>query len=128
MEIQFVHATPSGKIAIVGVLVTVNVKGKDNSEFQKILDNASDEIDVPIAPFHTKIKPGKLLPGNKKTFYTYSGSLTTPPCTEGVDWYVLRNPLEVSAAQITAFQNLYYFGNMRVIQALNGRIVEKNFK
>jgi len=122
MEIQFFHATPSGKLAIVGVLVTINVKGKDNPEFQKILDIANG-----VGSLSSTIKPAKLLPSNKKSFYTYAGSFTTPPCTEGVDWYVLRYPLEVSATQVTAFQQLY-FGNVRTTQDLNGRTVEKNFK
>jgi carbonic anhydrase len=124
MEIQFVHTTPSGKLAIVGVLVTVNAKGKDNSEFQEILDLAYD-----VASKNSYIKPSKLLPGKKSNFYTYAGSLTAPPCTEGVDWYVLRYPLEISAAQITAFEGLYA-GNVRDTQNLKRRIVivEKNFK
>ncbi|MCX7097616.1 MAG: carbonic anhydrase family protein [Methylococcales bacterium] len=125
MEIQFRHTTASGKQAIIGVLVTENYQGKDNSTLQKILDNAYGQIDIPITPSNTTINPSKLLPDNK-TFYTYAGSLTAPPCTEGIDWYVLRNPLKVSAAQITAFQNLY-FGNVRTGQALNGRKVDKNF-
>jgi carbonic anhydrase len=127
MEIQFEHSTPSGKLATVGVLVTQNSKGKDNSELQKILDNASHQTDVTVTPSNTNIKPFKLLPSNKKSIYTYAGSLTIPPCTGGVDWYVLRYPLEVSAAQITAFQTLYR-DNFRVTQPLSGRVVEKNFK
>lgn len=124
MEIQFVHTTPSGKLAIVGVLVTVNAKGKDNSEFQEILDLAYD-----VASKNSYINPSKLLPRKKSNFYTYAGSLTAPPCTEGVDWYVLRYPLEISAAQITAFEGLYA-GNIRDTQNVKRRIVivEKNFK
>jgi len=129
MEIQFEHRTPSGKLAIVGVLVTQNSKGKDNSELQKILLHAPylSGVTVPPSYTNTSIKPFKLLPSNKKSIYTYAGSLTIPPCTGGVDWYVLRYPLEVSAAQITAFQTLYR-ANFRITQPLNGRIVEKNFK
>jgi len=127
MEIQFEYSTPSGKLAIVGVLVTENYKGKDNSELQKILKNAPHQTDVTVTPSNTNIKPSKLLPSNKKSIYTYAGSRTIPPCTEGVDWYVLRNPLEVSAAQISYFQTLYR-DNSRLTQPLNGRIVEKNFK
>ena len=127
MEIQFEYSTPSGKLAIVGVLVTENYKGKDNSELQKILKNAPHQTDVTVTPSNTNIKPSKLLPSNKKSIYTYAGSRTIPPCTEGVDWYVLRNPLEVSAIQITKFQT-YYRTNFRSTQPLNGRVVEKNFK
>jgi carbonic anhydrase len=70
MEIQFEHRTPSGKLAIVGVLVNQNSKGKDNSELQKILDNASHQNDVTVTPSNTNIKPFKLLPSNKKSIYT----------------------------------------------------------
>lgn len=122
MEIQFIHTTPSGKLAVVSVLVNQNTKNKNNSEIQKILDLAYGK-----APSNYKINLSKLLPGKKNKFYTYAGSLTTPPCTEGVDWYVLRYPLKISADQITQFQDLY-LNNIRLTQNLENRIVEKNFK
>lgn len=94
--------------------------GKANTEFQKVLDNAP--INPGDANPKTAINLNALLPASKK-FYTYAGSLTTPPCTEGVDWYVLRTPIVVSSAQITQFKTLYS-GNARVAQNLNGRLVE----
>ena len=54
--------------------------------------------------------------------YAYDGSLTTPPCTEGVKWYVLSKPVGLSAGQLQAFRVLYK-GNFRPVQPLNGRVL-----
>ena len=62
-----------------------------------------------------------LLPDNR-TYYRYDGSLTTPPCSEGVKWFVLETPVELSAAQIAAFRSVLS-GNSRPVQALNGRAI-----
>ena len=67
--------------------------------------------------------PRALLPADK-TFFTYAGSLTTPPCTEGITWYVLKAPIEMSAAQIAAFTKLEHLGHTnRPLQNLGGRAV-----
>ncbi|WP_019864413.1 carbonic anhydrase [Methylovulum miyakonense] len=118
LEVHFVHSAPSGRLAVVGVFFKV---GKENLEFQKILDNAP----LVVGEFKSDsevIDPYNLLPSSR-LFYTYAGSLTTPPCTEGVDWYVLRRPITVSKAQIAQFEALYS-GNARAVEQLNGRVVE----
>ncbi|KAB1979815.1 carbonic anhydrase family protein, partial [Haemophilus parainfluenzae] len=56
-------------------------------------------------------------------YYSYSGSLTTPPCSEGVTWIVLAEPIHISPSQVEAFANLYQM-NARPIQATNGRQIE----
>ena len=61
-----------------------------------------------------------LMPRSVKTYYHYLGSLTTPPLTENVEWYVLDEPVELSADDITAFR-MRYSHNARVVQQLNGR-------
>jgi carbonic anhydrase len=61
----------------------------------------------------------ELLPG-AQGYYTFAGSLTTPPCSEGVTWYVLKQPVSVSAEQIAAFAKIYPM-NARPIQTTNGR-------
>ncbi len=67
------------------------------------------------------------LPPNDKSYYHYVGSLTTPPCTEGVNWNILRTPIEVSQEQIAKFTTIYS-GNARPVQPLNQRVIEvKNF-
>jgi carbonic anhydrase len=65
-----------------------------------------------------------LLPSNHN-YYTFDGSLTTPPCTEGVSWYVLETPVSFSKAQIEKFASIYP-GNARPIQPLNNRVVQKS--
>jgi carbonic anhydrase len=117
-EIHFVHSTPDGKLAVVGVIVDVSATAKKNVEFQKILDVAPSTLTETPALI---ADPTKLLSSITK-FYLYSGSLTTPPCTEGVNWYVLKTPIQITPAQLTAFEDLYH-DNARPVQALNGRQV-----
>lgn len=118
LEIHFVHATPDGKLAVIGVMAQ---EGKANSEFQKILDHAPNSVsDLNLV--NITMNPAKLLPGFKNSFYLYAGSLTTPPCTEGVNWYVLKNPIELSKTQIEDFEK-FYPDNARHAQDLHGRRV-----
>jgi carbonic anhydrase len=63
-----------------------------------------------------------VLPADR-AYYKFMGSLTTPPCSDGVRWQVLKQPVELSKKQIAAFQKLYKM-NARPVQALNGRLVE----
>ncbi|MGR9051634.1 MAG: carbonic anhydrase [Gammaproteobacteria bacterium] len=117
MEIHFVNGTEDGRIAVVGVFVKA---GDFNPAFQAILDQA------PALPGQTvettlSLRPGQLLPHHTKHFYTYAGSLTTPPCSEGVQWFVMTEALEVSEDQIDAFVTKFYRGNARSEQKLNGR-------
>ncbi|MGH9781806.1 MAG: carbonic anhydrase family protein, partial [Candidatus Acidiferrales bacterium] len=70
------------------------------------------------------INPAGLLPRNT-AYYTYMGSQTAPPCTEGVTWFVLKAPMDISAEEINAFANLYPH-DARPVQPLNGRVVEES--
>ena len=63
-----------------------------------------------------------LLPGDK-TFWRFSGSLTTPPCSEGVTWIVMKHPLTLSETQLKKFNNTMHHDNNRPAQPLNGRVV-----
>ncbi|MGH8727121.1 MAG: carbonic anhydrase family protein [Burkholderiales bacterium] len=65
-----------------------------------------------------------LLPADR-SYYTFESSLTTPPCTEGVKWFVLKHPLELSAAQLARFARLYRH-NERPLQPLNGRLISES--
>ncbi len=64
----------------------------------------------------------ELLPAQRDSYYHYTGSLTTPPYTEGVNWYVMTAPIEVSSEQIENFRQIYQV-NARPIQPLNGRVI-----
>ena len=70
-----------------------------------------------------EVNPTGLLPRDT-SYYTYSGSLTAPPCTEGVTWFVLKSSMEISAKAISAFAALYPH-DVRPPQPLNGRIVKE---
>jgi carbonic anhydrase len=72
-----------------------------------------------MAPANVSIDAAALLPP-QRSYYTFSGSLTTPPCTEGVTWFVLKTPVEVAPAQIDAFGAVYPM-NARPVQPLHGR-------
>jgi carbonic anhydrase len=63
-----------------------------------------------------------LLPA-ERGYYTFIGSLTTPPCSEGVTWFVLKTPAQVSRREVAVFARLFP-NNTRPIQPLNGRLVE----
>jgi carbonic anhydrase len=70
------------------------------------------------------LNPADMLPSSFG-YYMYMGSVTAPPCTEGVRWIVLKTPVEVSAAQIDAFARLYP-DDVRPVQPLNGRVVQES--
>jgi carbonic anhydrase len=117
MEIHFVNGTADGRMAVVGVMVKV---GNFNSAFQEILEQAPSQVGQTANP-NLLIRPDQLLPIHTQHFYTYTGSLTTPPCNEGVQWFILQEVLEVSKKQIEVFNNKFYHGNARSEQKLNGR-------
>ncbi|SMF32196.1 carbonic anhydrase [Pseudobacteriovorax antillogorgiicola] len=103
MEIQLRHENKQGKKAFIGVLVT---EGKHNSELDKVFQYLPKSRHQPIAPTDEKIDVINFLPKSLKSFH-YFGSLTHPPCTEGVNWNVLNNPIEMSKEQIRSFRAKY---------------------
>ncbi len=117
MEAHFVHGTASGSLGVIGVLMTV---GKPNSVFAEIAATmpTSAGTSVTAGP---GIDPSGLLP-SRRGYYRYSGSLTTPPCSETVDWMLLADPIEVAEADIDAFAKLYPM-NARPAQKLDRRFV-----
>ncbi len=97
-EAHFVHQTAEGDFAVVGVLYKIGKENKDLNAILKDAPSTEQKIDI-----NKKFKLSTLLPKTKE-FYSYSGSLTTPPCTEGVKWIVMKEVLEVSKKQIEMFQ------------------------
>jgi carbonic anhydrase len=121
MEAHLMHQASDGEVAGVTVFLEA---GAPNATVQQIWQHMpkseSKEEDVP----GVHIDPAGLLP-RELGYYTYMGSLTAPPCTEGVRWFVLRNPVEVSAEQIEAFAKLYPH-DARPVQPLDGRLVRES--
>jgi len=111
IEGHFVHAAQDGRLAVVGVFYT---EGEENAAFGAVLGSVAGS-----EGFAAKL--AELLP-IARSYYHYNGSLTTPPLTENVEWYVFIEPVELSAAQIEAFRS-YYARNNRDAQPLNGRSV-----
>jgi len=118
MELHLVNQdSVSGNLAVVGVFLQ---EGTANAELAKVFDNlpATKGQEVVLS---SNINLPDLLPTNQK-YYQYIGSLTTPPCSQGVNWFVMKTPLEISSGQINAFAQLY--GNdARPVQPLNNRMV-----
>ena len=86
-----VTADPSGELAVIGILLK---EGAENPAYQPLLDNLPGE-ESPAVNTGVTINAADLLPAEQTT-YRYSGSLTTPPCTEGVRWLVMTMPVELS--------------------------------
>ncbi len=121
MVAHLVHQDKGGRLAVVAVLITV---GAGNPFIQTLWNNLpieqSRELDLPAV----RIDVGQLLP-KIRSYYTYIGSLTTPPCTEGVQWIVLKVPVQVSRAQLGVFAKVHD-RNARPIQAANGRLIKES--
>ncbi|MFH1523468.1 MAG: carbonic anhydrase family protein [Chloroflexota bacterium] len=114
-EMHLVHKSADGSLAVVGVLINV---GADNPAFKTTWDNLPTEIG-PVQQLSVELNAADMLPVVQET-YSYSGSLTTPPCTEGVKWNVMVEPIEISEAQLATFTHIFE-GNNRPVQPLDGR-------
>jgi len=111
LEMHMVHQNADGKLAVVGVLY---LEGENSPLLDNILGSVGRD---------TRINPNDLLPENTQKYYHWKGSLTTPPCSEDVEWYLMKNVQSASANQIDTFRK-YYSDNFRPTQPLNGRKVE----
>jgi carbonic anhydrase len=120
MVAHIVHKNAKGELAVVAVLIR---KGKANEFLKSIFDNfpAKGSAETDVAG--KTVNVGNLLPQHHG-YYTFDGSLTTPPCSENVRWLVLKTPVEASEAQLKQFQARYSHNN-RPTQPLNGRVIEE---
>jgi len=119
MEAHLVHKTADGKIAVIGLMVK---EGKENQVFKAIWGDLPAEVDT--ISKQIKINVNQLLPA-KLNYYHYEGSLTTPPCTEGVQWFVLKMPVEASKEQLAKIASIMPNHNARPVLPLNGRIIKE---
>jgi carbonic anhydrase len=118
MEMHLVHKSEDGQVAVVGVMIRA---GAENLAFAPIWDRLPTPANKERRATAT-IDAASLLPKDHG-HYRYLGSFTTPPCTEGVLWLVLRTPVELSRAQIDQFRAVIE-GNNRPVQPRNQRAIE----
>lgn len=117
LGVHFVHKNAQGEFAVFGVFVK---EGKENAILKSIFDNMPLVIGGKVKIENFAIN--RILP-DSWGYYHLVGSLTTPPCTEGVVWKIFKEPIEVSAEQINQFRKIYQ-ANARPVQPLNGRIIK----
>ncbi|MDA3872435.1 MAG: carbonic anhydrase [Kiritimatiellae bacterium] len=121
MEIHFVHADSRGRLAVVGLLIE---DGAENEFLADLLPHIpGNKHSQSLLP--TLVDATSLLPEDK-SYFRYNGSLTTPPCTEGVRWIVLKTPVAAFINQINAFAQALQLPNNRPLQPINARPVLGN--
>ncbi len=118
LELHLVHADANGHLAVVSVLLE---EGSANPLVETLWARAPKTAGPEKHDDTLQINAADLLPANHG-YFTFAGSLTTPPCTEGVSWFVLKTPLTISKKQVATFAEIYPYDE-RPTQSLNGRTV-----
>lgn len=121
MVVHLVHKDLDGRLAVLAVLLE---RGQAHPVMQTLWNNLPLEKHSDYSPEGVAIDLNQLLPENR-SYYTYMGSLTTPPCSEGVMWMVMKQPAQVSAEQIAIFSRLYPM-NARPVQSIRGRLIKES--
>lgn len=119
MEMHLVHAADDGALLVVGLMIK---EGTANNMIQLVWNSiplTENKEEQRLATINVK----DVLPAIQG-YYNYIGSLTTPPCAMGLNWFVMKEPLYLSAAQISAFRNMYDH-NYRPVQPLNNRTIHE---
>lgn len=120
LEAHLVHADAQGNLAVIAVLFR---EGKANPALETLWQSMPhDEGETRELP--TPVSANGILP-RSKDYYRFDGSLTTPPCTEGVEWLVMKSPMSASTEQIHQFTRTLHHPNNRPVQPLNARLVLK---
>jgi carbonic anhydrase len=114
LEVHFVHRNSDGQLTVVGILFE---EGRANPGLQQMIDHATADG----SDNEATIDPRAFLPA-RRAYYRYEGSLTTPPCSEVVNWVVMERPVTASTAQIAAVAAIYP-GNARPLQPLGRRFI-----
>lgn len=123
MVVHLVHRDEQGRLAVVAVPLERGRDYKPQPVVQVVWANLPLEKGEALQA-QAPLDPGQLLPA-ERGYYTYMGSLTTPPCSEGVLWMVMRQPVPLTAQQIGIFARLYPM-NARPLQAGSGRIIKES--
>ncbi|MTV41844.1 carbonic anhydrase [Duganella radicis] len=120
MVVHLVHKDGEGRLAMLALLLE---RGKQQPVIQTVWNNLPLEKYDTAAP-STVLDPMDLLPG-RRDYYTFMGSMTTPPCQEGVLWIVMKEPVQASPQQMALFSRLYPL-NARPVQPSSGRIIKES--
>ena len=121
MVVHLVHKSKEGELAVIGVLLE---KDKGNTLVQTVWNNIPKKEGKENTVKGITVNAADFLPGNR-SYYNYSGSLTTPPCTEGVNWFVLKTSVTVSETQVAKFKSIFK-KSVRPVQPRNGRTVKES--
>ncbi|MGM0512081.1 MAG: carbonic anhydrase, partial [Pseudomonadota bacterium] len=118
LEAHFVYKDKDGALAVLALMFQPGKANPQLAQAWQQMPAAVDQTAVLNKPLDIKA----LLP-KQFNFYRFSGSLTTPPCSEGVSWLVLDQPVSASAEQISQFHSVVHHNNNRPVQPLNGRVI-----
>ena len=121
LSLHLVHKDAQGRLAVVALLFD---KGQANPVLQKVWNNLPLERNEEAAA-RVPLELNELLPADRR-YFTFMGSLTTPPCSEGVQWIVMRQPVTLTAEQIDIFARIYPMNARPVQQASGRRIMQSN--
>ncbi len=120
LEAHFVNVDKDGEIAVVALMFQEGAKNSVlENIWQKMPSKEGEKNSLELKNIANALLP------NDKSYYRFNGSLTTPPCSEGVRWYVLKTPVTASKEQIAKFHNVMGVDNNRPIQPINARIIAK---
>ncbi len=118
LEAQFYHVDSKGAVTIVAVMFK---EGKSNPVIDKLFGALTPTVAAPVE-LKTRLVASELMPTSQE-YFRYSGSLTTPPCTEGVRWVIMKNPLSIAKEQVEKINKALKTANNRPPQPLNGRTI-----
>jgi carbonic anhydrase len=118
LEVHFVHADDNGRLSVIGVMFEY---GDENTTLAKLWQKMPTKIGEK-QPLHELLNSSDLLPVNAD-YYRFNGSLTTPPCSEGVRWFVMKDAVTASKDQIEKFAKTMGGANNRPVQATNARVI-----
>jgi carbonic anhydrase len=118
MEAHLVHADKDGNLAVVALMFDEGAENKALAKIWPLIPDKAGEKTALRPPFDV----AQLLPA-RRDYYEFNGSLTTPPCTEGVLWFVIKKPVTASAHQVETFSHTMHHPNNRPVQPINARTV-----
>lgn len=120
LEVHLVHADAQGNLSVIGLMFEEGAANPLLTRLWQAMPEKAGEHHVLAQP----VDVSALLPSDQ-AYYRFNGSLTTPPCSEGVRWLVLKQPMTASSEQIARFEAVMKHPNNRPVQPLNARVLAK---